>query len=187
MPQASTNEFRIGMKVEIDQQPYVMVENDFVKPGKGQPFNRTKLKNLRTGRVIERTFKSGEKIDLADVEEKKMRLSYQETDGVVFMDDTTFDQVHVAFNAMGESKEWLMENMDYQITFHKGEPIVVTPPTFMEVTVTQSATGLRGDTTGRVLKPAVIETGMTIQVPLFINEGDKIKVDTRTGEYVGRA
>lgn len=186
MAQVSTNEFKAGIKVEVDGEPYTMVSNEFVKPGKAQPFNRVKLKHLKTGRVVERTFKSGEKIDIADVEERKMRLLYKESDGAVFMDETNYEQYTVPFNLIGEKAQWLMEQVEYNLIFYKGEIIEVVPPTFMEMAITETATGLRGDTSGRVLKAAVTETGAKIQVPIFINEGEKIKVDTRTGEYVSR-
>lgn len=186
MAQISTNEFKAGLKVELDGEPYLMVGNEFVKPGKGQPFNRVKLKHLKSGRVIERTFKSGERIALADVEEKKMRMLYKEPDGAVFMDEKTFDQLTVPLTIIGDKEQWLKEEVEYDIVFYKGEVIDFLPPTFMELTVTETAVGLRGDTSGRVLKPALTETGSKVQVPIFINEGEKIKVDTRTGEYVSR-
>lgn len=186
MAQVATNEFKMGMKVEVDGEPYTIVGNEFVKPGKGQPFNRTKLKHLKTGRVVERTFKSGEKIDLADVEEKKMRMLYKEADSVVFMDDQTYDQINIPTSIIGEKDQWLMEEVPYDVVFYKGSPIDVIPPTFMEMKIVETAPGLRGDTSGRVLKAAVAESGAKVQVPLFVNEGDKIKIDTRTGEYVSR-
>ncbi|HSX04340.1 MAG TPA: elongation factor P [Rhabdochlamydiaceae bacterium] len=186
MAQISTNEFKTGLKVEIESEPYLIVGNEFVKPGKGQPFNRVKLKHLRTGRVIERTFKSGERIELADVEEKKMRMLYKEPDGAVFMDEKTFDQLSVPFTIIGDKAPWLKEEVEYDLVFYKGDIIDFIPPTFMELTITETAVGLRGDTSGRVLKPAITETGAKVQVPIFINEGEKIKVDTRTGEYVSR-
>ncbi len=186
MAQVSTNEFRAGIKVEVEGEPYIMVANEFVKPGKGQPFNRTKLKHLLTGRVVERTFKSGEKLELADVEDTKMRLLYTESTDAVFMDDNTFEQIHIPLELIGDKQPWLMEEVVYDIVFYKGEPIDVSPPTFMEMKIKETAPGLRGDTSGRVLKPAVTETGAKIQVPIFVEEGEKIKVDTRTGEYVSR-
>jgi elongation factor P len=186
MPQVSTNEFKAGLKVEIDNEPYLMVGNEFVKPGKGQPFNRVKLKHLRTGRVIERTFKSGERIDLADVEEMKMRMLYKEPDGIVFMDEKTYEQHTVLKSLIGDKEAWCKEECEYDIVFYKGEIIDFIPPTFMEMTIVETAPGLRGDTSGRVLKPAITDTGAKIQVPIFIDEGEKIKVDTRTGEYVSR-
>jgi elongation factor P len=187
MAQVSTNEFKTGLKVEVDGEPYTMVGNEFVKPGKGQPFNRTKLKHLMTGRVIERTFKSGEKIDIADVEETKMRLLYKEQDGAVFMDDNSFEQLTISFKTIGDKQQWLIEEAIYDIVFYKGQPIDVSPPTFMEMKIVETAPGVRGDTaSGRVLKPAFTESGAKIQVPIFVEEGERIKVDTRTGEYVSR-
>jgi elongation factor P len=186
MAQISTNEFRAGYKVELEGEPYQIVGNEFVKPGKGQPFNRVKLKHLKTGRVIERTFKSGEKLDLADVEDKKMRMLYKEVDGAVFMDEKTFDQISVPLTVIGDKEQWLKEEVEYDLVFYKGEIIDFVPPTFMEMTITETAVGLRGDTSGRVLKPAVTDTGAKVQVPIFINSGEKIKIDTRTGEYVSR-
>lgn len=186
MAQVATNEFRAGLKVEVDGEPYTIVNNEFVKPGKGQPFNRVKLKHLLSGRVIERTFKSGEKLDLADVSEAKMRMLYKESDGVVFMDDQTFDQITIPLKVIGSTEQWLMEEILYDIIFYKGSPVDVMPPTFMEMNITETAPGLRGDTSGRVLKPATTENGAKIQVPIFVNEGDKVKIDTRTGEYVSR-
>jgi elongation factor P len=186
MSQVSTNEFKAGLKVEVDGEPYTIIANEFVKPGKGQPFNRVKLKHLKTSRTIERTFKSGEKLELADVVESKMRLLYTDADNAVFMDDTSFEQTEVPLKFIGEGKHWLMDEIVYSIIYYKGEPIEVVPPTFMEMKIVETAPGLRGDTSGRVLKAAVLETGAKVQVPIFVEEGDKIKVDTRTGEYVSR-
>jgi elongation factor P len=187
MAQISTNEFKAGIKVEIDGQPYNIVSNEFVKPGKGQAFNRVRLKHLTTGRVVERTFKSGEKLDEADVAEVNMRMLYKEADGAVFMDDNSFEQITISNEQIGDVDQWLKEDQLYSIVFYKGNPVTVSPPTFMELTIVESAPGVRGDTSsGRVLKPAVLETGAKIQVPIFVEQGEKIKVDTRTAEYVGR-
>lgn len=188
MAQVSTNEIRAGMKIEIDNDPYTVVSNEFVKPGKGQAFNRVRIKNLISGRVVEKTFKSGEKLDLADVVESKMRLLYSEQDGGVFMNDVTFEQLTIPFSVIGDTKDWLLDDTLYDIIIYNDEAIEVMPPTFMELVVTQTDPGARGDTaSGRVLKPAILETGAKIQIPIFINQEEKIKVDTRTGEYVGRA
>lgn len=185
--QASTNEIRGGMKVEVEGQPYNIVSNEFVKPGKGQAFNRIKMKHLITGRVIERTFKSGDKIDLADVSESKMRLLYKEQEGAVFMNDTTFDQLTISFANLGDVAQWLLEDTVYDVIFYNNAPIAVEPPTFMELLVTEAAPGDRGNTaSGRVMKPALLNSGAKIMVPIFVEEGEKIKVDTRTGEYVSR-
>lgn len=186
MAQVSTNEFKTGLKVEVEGEPYLMVGNEFVKPGKAQPFNRVKLKHLKTGRVIERTFKSGDRIPLADVEEKKMRMLYKESDGAVFMDEKTFDQISVPYTIISDKQQWLKEDVEYDLVFYKGEIIDFVPPTFMELVITETAVGLRGDTSGRVLKPAMTDTGAKVQVPIFIEEGEKVKIDTRTGEYVSR-
>jgi len=187
MSSVSTNEIRIGMKVEVDKEPYLIINNEFVKPGKGQAFNRIKMKNMKTSRVIERTYKSGDKIDLADVEEAEMRFLYKEADRVLFMNEKTFDQIAIHNDIIGANAQWLMEETLFHIVFYKGEPIEIIPPTFMEMTIVDTAPGVRGDTaSGRVLKPAVTETGAKIQVPIFVEEGEKVKVDTRTCEYVSR-
>ena len=187
MAQISTSEIRAGVKLEVEGQPYVVVSNEFVKPGKGQAFNRIKLKNLVTGRVVERVFKSGERLDLADIVDAMMRMLYRETDGVVFMDDVTFEQVKIHNEHLTDVNQWLKEDLVYDVIFYKGSPITVEPPTFIELLITECAPGVRGDTaSGRVLKPALLETGGKVQVPIFVEEGEKIKVDTRTGEYVSR-
>jgi elongation factor P len=183
----STNEIKVGMKVEVDREPYLIVSNEFVKPGKGQAFNRIKIKNMVSGRVVERTYKSGEKLDLADIEENSMRYLYKDADGATFMDEKTYDQVAIGNELIGPIKQWLMEEIIYQVIFYKGSPIEVAPPTFMEMKIVETSPGVRGDTSGRVLKPATTETGANVQVPIFIEEGQKVRVDTRTGEYVSRA
>ncbi|MDR2539711.1 MAG: elongation factor P [Chlamydiales bacterium] len=187
MSQYSTSDLRGGFKVEIEKEPYTVVSNEFVKPGKGQPFNRIKLKHLMTGRVMEKTFKSGEKVTAADVEELKMRMLYKEFDGVVFMDDHSFEQFTIPLSLLGDKQQWLLEEILYDVIFYKGRPIEVTPPTFMEMRIVKTAPGARGDTaSGRVLKPAVTESGAKVQIPIFIEEGEKVKIDTRTGDYVAR-
>ncbi len=185
--QASTNEIRGGFKVEVEGQPYTIISNEFVKPGKGQAFNRIKMKHLLSGRVIERTFKSGEKLDVADVSESQMRMLYKESDGVVFMDEKTYEQIKISFENIGDTLQWLIDDHLYDIVFYNGAPVNVEPPTFMEILITETSPGVRGDTaSGRVMKPAVLESGAKVQVPIFIEQGEKIKVDTRTGEYVSR-
>lgn len=187
MSQVSTNEFKGGIKIEVDGEPYTIVSAEFVKPGKGQAFTRTKLKHLISGRVIERTFKSGEKFELSDVEEKKMRLLYKEQEQAVFMDDISFDQLEIPLSIIADKEKWLKEDQLYDIVFYKGNAVDFSPPTFMELVITETAPGVRGDTaSGRVLKPATLETGAKVQVPIFVEEGEKIKVDTRTGDYVSR-
>ena len=187
MAQIDTNDLKAGIKLEIDKNPYVIVDVEFVKPGKGQAFTRVRVKNLITGRVVEKTYKSGEKLDIADVEEKNMRMLYQEADGVVFMEDETFDQITIPMTIIGDNAPWLMEEQVYDIEFFQGEVITITPPTFLDMKITETAPGVRGDTaSGRVLKPAITESGAKVQIPIFIEEGEKIRIDTRTGEYVSR-
>lgn len=187
MAQVSTGDVRQGFKVEIESQPYIVVSNEFVKPGKGQSFNRIKVKHLMSGRVVEKTFKSGEKLDVADIEETPMRLLYKEADGVVFMDEKSFEQLTISFDNIGDNAQWLLDDHLYDVVFYNGAPVSVSPPIFIEMFITETSPGVRGDTaSGRVLKPAVLESGAKIQVPIFVEQGEKIKVDTRTGEYVSR-
>ena len=184
--QYSTGDLRGGYKVEVEGEPYTVITNEFIKPGKGQPFNRIKLRHLLSGRVVEKTFKSGDKVAEADVEEHPMRMLYKESDGVVFMDETTFEQLVISNSLIENQLQWLMEEILYQVIFYKGQPIEVVPPTFMEMKIVETTPGARGDTSGRVLKAATTDSGAIVQVPIFIEEGEKIKVDTRTGEYVSR-
>ncbi|MCB1180894.1 MAG: elongation factor P [Chlamydiia bacterium] len=187
MGQISTNAFRAGLKIEMEGQPYVIVSNQFVKPGKGQAFNRVRIRNLMTGRVIEKTFKSGESVDEADVEERTMRLLYVDSEGAVFMDENTFEQFTIGHTKIEDVKQWLLDDILYEIVFYKGEALSVQPPTFMELEIVETDPGARGDTaSGRVLKPAITKTGAKIQIPIFIEQGEIVKIDTRTGEYVSR-
>lgn len=187
MTDLSTNEVKASMKVEVDNEPYVVISNQFVKPGKGQAFNRIRLKSLISGRTFEKTYKSMEKLKLADVEEKRMRLLYKEQESAIFMDDENFEQMSVPFSVIKENVQWLKDDTLYDLIFYKGQVIDIIPPTFMELVITESAPGVKGDTaSGRVLKPAVLETGAKIQIPIFVDQGEKIKVDTRTAEYVSR-
>jgi elongation factor P len=188
MAQISTTDIRGGIRLEVEGQPYTVISNEFVKPGKGQAFNRIRLKHLLTGRTIERTFKSGEKLDVADVVDTKMRMLYKEQDGIVFMDDNTFEQHTISNANVGEVLNWLKEDLVYAIIFYKGAPVTVEPPTFMELRIIETSPGVRGDTaSGRVMKPAILETGAKVQVPIFVEQDEVIKVDTRTGDYVSRA
>lgn len=186
MVQIGTNDFRAGMKVEVDGQPYTIVSVQFVKPGKGQAFTRVKLKHLLTARTIERTFKSGETVEEADVRESQMRLLYTDGSGATFMDDQSYEQLTIPMQKLEDVQQWLIDDQIYSLVFYKGEMTTVEPPTFMEMEITETSPGLRGDTSGRVLKPATTHTGAIVQVPIFIDTGEKIKVDTRTGEYVSR-
>ncbi len=177
-----------GMKLEFEGAPYNVVQADYVKPGKGQAFTRVKLKNLKTGQSLEKTFKSNEKFMLADIDETTMRLLYTEANGgAVFMDDNTFEQITIPASFIGEQSRWLIDDLLYNIVMYNGEPVDLTPPNIIELTVTETAPGDKGNTaSGRVMKPATTNTGAMIQVPIFIVEGEKIRVDTRTGEYVSR-
>jgi elongation factor P len=158
-----------------------------VNPGKGGAFVRTKLKSLRTGRVLEKTFRSGEKVPEADIEERKMQYLYLDGDSLVFMDSETYDQISISEEQVGEARKFLKENTDVDIMFFKGVPINVELPNFIVVDVAQTDPGLKGDTASNVTKPATLETGAVVQVPLFVKEGESIRIDTRTGEYVERA
>lgn len=183
----STNEFKGGLKIMLDGDPYTIVENEFVKPGKGQAFNRVKVRNLKTGRVIERTFKSGEKVDSADVMDTEMQYLYSDGEEWHFMNEATYEQLSANATAMEEAGKWLKGQEQCVVTLWNGQPLSVTPPNFVELEVTETDPGVRGDTSGGGNKPATLETGAVVKVPLFINIGDVLRVDTRTGEYVGRA
>ncbi len=181
-----TNAFKSGTKLEIDDDAYEIVDCQHVNPGKGGAFVRTKLKNMKTGAVIERTYRSGEKVKKADISEKEMQFLYSDNSGFCFMDLKTYEQVTLTEDNLGKSRDFLQEQVVVEILFFNGIPIGVALPNFVELAVTKSDPGVRGDTASGATKPATLETGAVINVPLFINEGDKLKVDTRTGEYVTR-
>ncbi len=183
----STNEFKRGLKLMLDGDPYTIVENEFVKPGKGQAFNRVKVRNLKTGRVIERTFKSGEKVEAADVMDTDMQYLYNDGEMWHFMHPETFEQIGASEAAIGEEAKWLKEQDICVVTLWNGEPISVLPPNHVVLTVTETDPGVRGDTATGGTKPAICDTGAVVQVPLFVEVGDQLKVDTRSGEYIGRA
>jgi len=183
----STNEFKSGLKLMIDGDPYTVVENEFVKPGKGQAFNRVRIRNLKTGRVIERTYKSGETVEGADVHETEMQYLYTDGEFWHFMDPDSYEQLAASEAAVGDAAKWLKEQDACQVTLWNGQPLTVSPPNFVVLTVTETDPGVRGDTSGGGGKPATLETGAVVRVPLFIDIGELIKVDTRTGEYVSRA
>lgn len=183
----STNEFRKRMKIMLDNQPCMIVENEFVKPGKGQAFNRVRLKNLITGRQLEKTFKSGDSFEEADITNTTMQFLY--TDGVnyTFMDNKSFEQVEIDKESMDGADKWLLENTECDISFWGDKAISVTPPVFMDLTIIYTEPAVKGDTSNNVTKAAKVETGAEVQIPLFIAQGDRVKIDTRTGEYVERA
>ena len=186
MASYSTNEFRSGLKIILDREPYTIVENEFVKPGKGQAFNRVKVRNLNTGRVIERTFKSGESVEAADVFELDVQYLYNDGEFWHFMEPESFEQHACGKDIMGDITQWLKEEDKCQMTLYNGAPLSITPPNFTELRIVDTDPGVRGDTSGGGGKPATLETGVVVRVPLFVNQDEVIRVDTRTGQYVAR-
>lgn len=186
MASYSTNEFKGGLKLLLDGDPVSIVENELVKPGKGQAFNRVKLRNLKTGRMIEKTFKSGESVEAADVVDVDMEFSYNDGEFWYFMDPNTFEQVGAGDAAMAEAAKWLKGQELCTVTLWNGEPLTVSAPNFVELAVTETDPGLKGDTAQGGTKPATLESGAVVKVPLFVEEGEVLKVDTRSGEYVSR-
>jgi elongation factor P len=186
MPVYSTNELKAGLKVMIDNDPCSIIENEFVKPGKGQAFNRIEYRNLRTGKVLKKTMKSGDALQGADVSEIEMQYLYHDGEFWHFMVPTTFEQHAATIDIVGEARQWLKEQDYCMVTVWDDHPLIVSPPNFVTLKVVQTDPGIRGDTVTGSSKPATLETGIIIRVPLFVNEGDLLKVDTRTGEYVSR-
>ena len=181
-----TNQFRNGLKIEIDNEPFIIVEFQHVKPGKGGAFVRTKLKSLLSGNVLEKTFRSGEKVGTPHLEEKQMQYLYASDGEYHFMDTETFEQIFLIEDQLGNCQDYLQENIIVTMLFYNEKPIGVEPPTFVNLKIAQTDPGVRGDTASGGGKPATLETGAVVQVPLFLNIGDLIKVDTRTGEYIER-
>ncbi|ADC62683.1 MULTISPECIES: elongation factor P [Allochromatium] len=182
----STNEFKGGLKIMLDGDPYSIVENEFVKPGKGQAFNRVRIRNLKTGRVIEKTFKSGDTVEAADVHDTDMQYLYNDGEEWHFMHQESFEQMTATAAAVGEAAKWIKENDICKVTLWNGAPLSVEPPNFVVLKITETDPGVRGDTSGGGGKPATLETGAVVRVPLFVQTDELIKVDTRTGEYVSR-
>jgi elongation factor P len=183
----TTNEIRGGMKIIVDRDPCVILENEFVKPGKGRAVNRIKFRNLKTGRVIERTYTSGESLEAADVTEIEAQYLYNDGMQWHFMAAETYEQFVMNEAEVAEAKQWLKEQATFILMLWNGTPLAVTPPNFLVLKIIETDPGVRGDTSGGGGKPAKLETGATVRVPLFVQEGDLIKVDTRTGTYVSRA
>ena len=181
-----TSEFRKGMKIEIDGEPFEIIEFQHVKPGKGSAFTRTTIRSLISGRNLEPTFKSGDKVDRPDIEERDMQFLYAQGDEFHFMDQKSYEQTYISDKVLGEAKNYLKENINASILFFNGKAIGVTLPNSVELKVVKCGRGVRGDTVSGASKPAVLESGYTINVPLFINEGDVLKIDTRSGEYLTR-
>ena len=186
MASYSTSEFKSGLKVMLDGDPCAIIENEFVKPGKGQAFSRVKLRNLKTGKVWERTFKSGDSLEGADVLDVQMQYIFSDGEFWHFMDTETFEQKQADEAAVGDAKQWLKEEDMCEVTLYNGEPLNVNPPNFVELEIVETDPGLKGDTAGTGGKPATLSTGAVIRVPLFVQEGEIAKVDPRTGEYAGR-
>lgn len=184
---AFTNEFRKGLKVLLDNdEPFTIVEFQHVKPGKGGAFVRTRLKSLVTGNVLDRTFKSGDKVEIPDMEEKEMQFMYKEDVNYYFMDVNTYDQLFVEEENLGDAKNFLKEGLTINVSFYRGKAIGVDMPNFVDMVVAKTEPGMKGDTAQNATKPAELETGYVLQVPLFLEEGEMIKIDTRTGEYITR-
>jgi elongation factor P len=181
-----TSEFRKGMKIEMDGEPYEIVEFQHVKPGKGSAFCRTTIRSLLTGRVLQPTLKSGEKVGRPDIEDKEMQYLYLQGEDYYFMDTKTFEQTFVGEKVLGEAKNYLKENINASVLFYNGKAIGVTLPNSVDLKVTKCDPGVRGDTVSGAQKPAILETGYQVNVPLFINEGDVLKIDTRDGKYLTR-
>ena len=186
MASYSTNEFRSGLKIMLDGDPCAIIENEFVKPGKGQAFNRVKIRNLKTGRVLDKTFKSGDSVDAADVMDTDMQYLYNDGEFWHFMDPETYEQAAADAAAVGDAGQWLKAQDSCEVTLYNGTPISVTPPNFVELEITDTDPGLKGDTAQGGTKPATLETGAVVKVPLFLEIGEQVRVDTRTGEYMSR-
>ena len=183
--QVATAEFKKGLKIQFDGAPYAIVDFQHVKPGKGGAFVRTKLKHLRLGRVIDNTFRAGEKVALVDFDEKRMQYLYRD-DRLHFMDLESYEQISLSPEEVGDARDFLKENTEVEILFIDGSPVTVELPNFIELGIAETDPGIRGDTASGGSKPARLETGAVVQVPLFLNVGDVVKVDTRSGEYLGR-
>jgi elongation factor P len=184
---ATTNDFKNGMTLNIDGQLWTVVEFQHVKPGKGGAFVRSKLKNVLSGKVVDRTFNAGVKVDVANVDRREMQYLYREGDDFVFMDTQDYDQPHIPQATVGDAANYLLEEQTATVAFNDGTPLYVELPASVELTVSQTDPGVQGDRSTGGTKPATLQTGATIQVPLFITTGEKVKVDTRTGDYLGRA
>jgi len=186
MANYGTNEFRSGLKIILDGDPHIIVENEFVKPGKGQAFNRTRIKNLKTGKTIDKTFKSGENVEAADVMDTDMQYLYADGEFWHFMVPDTFEQYAADEKAVGDAKSWISDGDVCQITLWNNSPLLVEAPNFVELEITETDPGVKGDTASGGVKPATLSTGAVVRVPLFVDQGEIVKVDTRSGEYVSR-
>ena len=187
MATISTNQFKPGLKLLFEGDPYSIIENEFVKPGKGQAFNRIKLRNLKTGRVIEKTMKSGESAEGADVVDVELQFLYGDGTEWHFMNPQSFEQLTASAETLGDAAKWLKGQEMCAVTLFNDQPIAVTPPNFVTLKIVETDPGVRGDTASGGTKPAILETGAVVKVPLFIEQDELLRIDTRTGEYVSRA
>ncbi|HNX28293.1 MAG TPA: elongation factor P [Syntrophomonadaceae bacterium] len=183
----SVNDFKTGVTIEMDGQAFQVVDFQHVKPGKGAAFVRAKLKNVKSGSVVEKTFRAGEKVARAHLDKRDMQFLYKDSDGYNFMDNESYDQISISAEALGDGAKWLLENMNIEVLLFQGNIIGIELPNFVEMTVIETEPGVKGDTATGATKLAKLETGAAVQVPLFINEGDRLRIDTRTGQYMERA
>lgn len=181
-----TSDIRKGLKFQIDGEPYIVVDFQFVKPGKGTAFTRTKIKNMITGAVLDRTYRSGEKLEPANIEERQMQFLYHEGDNFCMMDNTSYEQILVPPEVVGDAAQFMPDNIDVQVLFFNDRPVELTLPNFVELEVAHTEPGIKGDTASGATKPATLSTGGVVNVPLFIEEGEVLKIDTRTGAYIER-
>mgnify|MGYP003327749933 FL=1 len=184
---ATTNDLKNGMTLDLEGQLWNVVEFQHVKPGKGPAFVRTKLKHVLSGKVVEKTFNAGVKVEVAIVEKRDMQYLYHDGDSYVFMDSATYDQINIPESTVADAANYMLENAEAVVAIHEGTPLYVELPASVELTITYTEPGLQGDRSSGGTKPATVETGVEIQVPLFINQGERVKVDTRDGSYLGRA
>ncbi len=182
----STSEFRKGLRILVDNEPFVIVEFQHVKPGKGGAFVRTRLKSLVSGNVLDRTYRSGDKAEVPELEERDMQYLYKEGDHYFFMDQNTYDQLFIVEDQLGDAKNYLKDGLVIQVLIYQGKTIGVEVPNFVNLVIAQTEPGIRGDTAQNASKPALLETGYTIQVPLFVEQGEMVRIDTRTGQYLER-
>jgi len=186
MANYSTNEFRSGLRIIIDSDPCLIVENEFVKPGKGQAFNRVRIKNLKTGKTVDKTFKSGESVEAADILDTEMQFLYADGEFWHFMEPTSFEQFAADENAVGDARDWITDGDMCAVTLWNNSPLIVSAPNFVELEITETDPGVKGDTASGGVKPATLSTGAVVRVPLFVDQGEVIRVDTRSREYVAR-
>jgi elongation factor P len=187
MPAITTNDIKNGMTLEIDSDLMQIVDFQHVKPGKGHAFVRTTLKNVRTGAVVDRTFRAGERVERAVIDNREMQFLYRDGEDYVFMDSTSYDQLHVSPQTLGDAANYLVENANAVLRMYGDEVVGTELPAAVELNIAETEPGVQGDRVSGARKPATLETGLVVQVPLFVNPGDRIKVDTRTGEYLTRA